>query len=190
MKTRSILLSLPYLQAEQLRHDEIAHQDILQLSVSRRLTHFALHFTKYQVALLKNSKSSSSDPLCRPLTDSLIIVLAAANALDVNLEERVLEYGINQREDLRESLLYEYVDILGNMAKACEAIDHAESYPSLAVFEQSIVNLVMLLERLAQLEDIDLIAMTKRRWREVEEKFLSAQKVAAQSNRLSIVVNR
>src|SRR4051812_4652826 len=89
MSTKSVLFRLEELQKAQHLHDVAAHQDIMHLIVPKRLRHFTLHFAKYQGAISKALRTSDRRALTRALTDSLIIILASANALNIKLWERV-----------------------------------------------------------------------------------------------------
>ena len=172
---RSKLLDL---QRAQYRHDEVAHRDIQCLLLPRRLTHFTLHFAKYQGRLAEAVSESDIPLLKRLTTDSLIIALAAANSMNLDLEQRVAESRPGNRtgsraRELREtrlSFLLEYAAIVGDMAKACEVQDHLENYPSRDVLERSTAEMVELCLRIAECEQFDLVASVSKRWIEVEAK--------------------
>src|SRR5438067_1321862 len=138
MKNQSLTSNLRKLQAAQYRHDQAAHMDIAGLAVPQRVTHFTLHFSKY-VGQLAHATRKTDDPLIQKVvTDSFVIALAAANAMNVDLQRRI-EEGL-YRSDLTEldsdgegtldAVLLRYAEVVGKMAKACEALDHMEDYPT------------------------------------------------------------
>lgn len=183
MKTSPLLAALQQLQVGQHNHDVAAHQDILYSLAPKKLTHFTLHFAKYQGAISLAMKSGNTDSLHRALIDSMIIALAAANAMNLDLSgrvrEKLKEVSADQSEievdKLRHDLLLDYVEIVARKAKACEVIDHLEDYPSRPVLERSVVELVILLDRFAQCEQLDLLAAISERWARVEQRAFSGR---------------
>lgn len=200
MNTSQLLATLPQLQVGQYNHDVAAHQDILYCLVPKKLTHFTLHFAKYQGAIALAMRSESTESLHRALIDSMIIALAAANAMNIDISERVrnshqefsTDRAQNKADPLRNDLLLEYVEIVARMAKACEVMDHLEDYPSRPVLERSVVELVILLGRFAQHEQIDLVAAISERWARVEQKtiFGKYKMVETPSSSLSLVISK
>lgn len=105
-------------------------------------------------------------------------MLAAANTVNVDLQDRI-EEGVF-RQDLAtmglkaqknfEALLLRYAEVVGEMSKACEALDHVEDYPSRSMLERGVVLLVCIVRRLADIEGIDLSAAAKARWHQIEQK--------------------
>jgi len=166
------------LQRGQFKHDAIAHRDIQSLLLPQRLTHFTLHFAKYQGRLPQAFSDADKLLVKRLVTDTLIIALAAANGMNVNLQERFahgasgLRKGSRPRElrEARFSLLLEFAEIVGNMAKACEVLDHLENYPSREVLERSTADIVELCFRIAELEQVDIVAAVVERWTEIAAK--------------------
>jgi hypothetical protein len=135
------------------------------------LTHFALHFAKYQGILVSATSDEDKKLRHRILVDSFIIALAAANGLGIKLAE--WRQDSTQKLSERSSygaLLGAYVSTVGRIAKACEALDHNESYPSWAVLEESITVLTGTIRAFAAHEGIDLAIAVTRRWAEVERK--------------------
>lgn len=170
------------LQVAQFRHDQIAHQDILGLNVPKRLTHFTLHFAKYAGTLAKAHRESDNCLKQKTLTDSFIILLAAANAMNLDLQkvedaERRCEslIGASDSHPNFEQLLFSFVEVVGRMSKACEALDHLEDFPSRLVLEDSVILLLPIIRRLAALQAIDLRMRTSERWRSIEQKRLVTQ---------------
>jgi hypothetical protein len=171
MNSRSLRAELASFQNEQFRHDRVAHGEMLALPLHRRLAHFTLHFTKYQAVMLSSSKNSSTDPIARLVTDSLIILLAAANALGVRL--RAEPNGESQADGgsiNHQQLLYSYIETVGEMAKACEAFDHIKNFPSELVFKAALARLTAIVFGMAELHGVDLLATVPKRWDQVERK--------------------
>lgn len=156
------------LQASQLEHDRRAHKQVLCWPFQRRVTHFSLHFAKYQATLLTTDPVRDSGIRRRVLTDSFIIAMAAANTLDLELPSSNVE-ALNSHD-----LLISYVVATGKMAKACEAMDHGEPFDFRDALEISVAALASLTRALARLERIDLVASTRERWSEVEEAVATA----------------
>ncbi|SRR5258706_770300 len=177
MSVRRMEIDYRQLQAGQMHHDQIAHQDIWTLAVPHRLTHFTLHFAKYIGALVTANKTNDTELKKRVLTDSLVIALATANAVQVDLATSV--ETPNERSntaDIRllprqfDSLTLELAEVVGRMAKACEAFDHAEKFPSRDVIEHSVSRLIPVIEGLAEIEGLDIVSCVTERWAAVEMK--------------------
>ncbi|HUP92908.1 MAG TPA: hypothetical protein VM074_11725 [Solimonas sp.] len=176
MKLERLLATLRDLQVRQYKHDQLAHQDIaLSLSVPARLAHFALHFAKYLGAMMRASREGRVDDRHRAIADSFIIALAMANTLNVDLQANIAASGralpggsVSGRTTQHELMLY--AEIVGDIAKACEATDHLEAFPSRKVLEESIVALVGSVVRLAMLDNLDLPALVETRWQRAEGK--------------------
>jgi NTP pyrophosphatase (non-canonical NTP hydrolase) len=179
-------------QRRQTEHDDLAHRDILQLSIQRRVVHYTLHFAKYQGQLLKASKSSDSGVIARLLTDSMIIVLSAANTLNIALQPFANDANTKSRRALgrlskRDAMLDEYIEHVGEMAKACEALDHLEQYPSRQVLESSVANLGAVVVSLAAQHGVDLTRAVPNRWATVEQKVLATTENAQAHDPLTAV---
>ena len=166
------------LQRRQFQHDEISHSDILTLLLPRRLTHFTLHFAKYLGRLPRAFSDPDALEIRRLAVDTLIIALAAANSMNLNLTERFARYGAVLRTrsaarkpgEARLAIQVEFAEIVGNMAKACEVLDHLENYPSREILEQSTADIVDLCFRIAEQEQIEIIPAVIERWAQVEAK--------------------
>jgi len=176
MHNQTLALDFRALQKAQHLHDGLAHRDILELSAQRRLTHFTLHFAKYAGTLLVARRTGNRPLMGRMITDSLIIALAFANSLGIELQRSLADEGEHPicREGGEDSatLLLRYVEIVGEMGKACEAFDHAsERYPSFDVLERAITKLTRLVLACAVSEGVDLGAAVADRWMSVEAKF-------------------
>jgi hypothetical protein len=134
------------LQREQFEHDERFHREIARLSVHARLNHMALHFCKYTGQFAAVCVSGDGKLRERTIIDSFIISLCSANALNFNLGEYIApnlkvsstigDIGIYLTETLDQSvrkddkwLFSAHAIQAGRMARACEKIDHLESFP-------------------------------------------------------------
>jgi hypothetical protein len=163
------------MQRMQKTHDTAAHADILALVVPRRLTHFTLHFAKYQGSLVHAERVSDVPLKFRVLTDSAIIVLAAANALNIDLASKSASESRNQQRRRRGGdLLGEYIETVGRMAKACEALDHLEDYPFRTVMETAVCDLLDVVCELADRQHLGLKDVVTKRWAEVESRSQNA----------------
>ena len=171
MNTRSLRAELASFQNEQFRHDRVAHGEMLALPLPRRLGHFTLHFAKYQAVMLRSLKTGDTDPVARLITDSLIILLAAANALGVRLKADMDgESQANPSLISNEQLLVSYIETIGDMAKACEAFDHIKNFPSALVFKAALARLTAIVFGLAELNSVDLFVAVPKRWDQIERK--------------------
>jgi hypothetical protein len=155
---------LEELQAQQLQHDLLAHTSVLQWPTLRRLTHFALHFAKYQGTLVAGGLTTSNR--AKLLADTFIICLAAANTLNGSL--RVDTRRARPSSASSEAVLLDYVVSTGRFAKACEALDHAEAYPVEAELRNSLSQIADATVQLCTLLGIDLEAEVRTRWVQVE----------------------
>jgi hypothetical protein len=118
---------LPRLQREQFHHDKRNHFDILCLSKSDRLKHYGLHFAKYVGRLARGSDEPKS--VERTLTDTLLVVLSAANTLHQELGNEALPpLLLGNKIDP----VYAFADAAGRFADACEKIDHLEEFIPIA----------------------------------------------------------
>jgi hypothetical protein len=74
------------LQREQFEHDERFHREIVRLNIHARLNHMALHFCKYTGQFATVRASGDPELRMKTITDSFIISLCSANALNFNLK--------------------------------------------------------------------------------------------------------
>ena len=141
---RGAASQLLQLQREQFEHDEAFHREVARLEIKHRLTHMALHFSKYVGYVGGHVGDDSRGPdLRRVIVDCFIIALSSANILNVRLSD---EFGLDstdypslhdfaRRLSLQNSegrfdaawLLVALSIPVGRMAKACEALDHLEA---------------------------------------------------------------
>lgn len=186
MRNHALISHLRKLQARQYKHDQAAHQDIFWSPVQRRLTHYTLHFSKYVGALVRAHRQEDVRVKQKVITDSVVIVLATANTMNVDLQRRI-ESGVpgtsgalTPTGDERRSfatLVLRYAEVVGEMSKACEAMDHVEDYPSRAVLERSVLQLVSIISCLADIESMELISAVTERWKMIEQKLAVAREL-------------
>jgi hypothetical protein len=178
------------MQWEQLQHDQVYHPEILALSVADRMKHMTLHFTKYTGQIAANLVERNEDRMNRVLVDSFIIVLASANSLQLDLGRRLREGGVPPDANLgvigadvghtagrpeapdAAWLLREYATCGGKLAKACESIDHLESFPFRDAMQTEILALCRLLLAETFRRGFDLQAAVRERLDGVERKNL------------------
>lgn len=128
------------LQVEQHQHDETYHREIARLPLHQRLNHMALHFAKYVGKIAAVSDPATVAAVC---TDTFIIALSTANVLNADLCE-LIEVDGGEFPGLREFgsaialqigkvhltdrawLVREMAVAAGQIAGACEKIDHLE----------------------------------------------------------------
>lgn len=136
---------LDEMQWKQLRHDENYHKDIWLLTVQQRITHMALHLSKYSSKLTISAFENDSHTLKKTIIDSLIIVFSSANifscllsslAVDEQLIEetsidslgsRLLELLARDEEITNIKLSLKILKITGYMCKIVESLDHLET---------------------------------------------------------------
>lgn len=170
------------IQSEQREHDRRAHRDILNLDTQTLLKHMTLHFLKYAGKVASARDAQDKEALSNTLTDTVIICLATANALNVSLGEKITETG----EDLNalaqhlardltvgevyEKTLGDLVKISGRMAKAIESTDHLEKGDPRSEMEKLIVELTTAMLANSGSLRIPLEEAIKQRWDHVEAK--------------------
>jgi hypothetical protein len=170
---------LDWYQGEQLRHDAVAHADIAALPMRRQLVNFILHLSKYQGRLVKALRSEDGESVQRLITDSFIILLAVANALGKS--PRLVGAGRpTSLSHLRssEALMFAYVEVVGEMSKACEAFDDNENYPSHSMLETCLGTLFRVVIALANVNAVPLLETVPHRWSRVERRATASRKAA------------
>lgn len=170
---------LDWFQGEQLRHDAIAHADIAALPMRRQLVNFILHLSKYQGTLLKALRAEDAESIQRLITDSFIILLAIGNALGKS--PRIVGAGRpTALSHLRtsEALMLAYVEVVAEMAKACEAFDEDDDYPSHVMLDSCLGTLLRVVIALANVNGIPLLEAVPHRWSRVERRALANRKAA------------
>jgi hypothetical protein len=164
-------ISVGQLQARQHEHDMVANRAVLLWPLSRRHMRFVLHFSKYQGKLISGPSGGPKDLRRRVITDSMIDILSAANALNFCLSDS--RASLNPRRDHpsdteSKKLLAHYVSTVGYMAEACEAMDQGENYPVAEVLKKGVRALFSITAALAALEGVDLQLTIPERWSELE----------------------
>src|SRR5580765_1264592 len=164
-------ISVGQLQARQHEHDMAAHRAVLLWPIARRLTRFVLELSEYQGKLIAGPNGGTKDIRRRIITDSMIAVLSAANALNCSLSDS--RASIDLRRDQpsdadAKKLLVHYVSTVGYMAEACEAMDVGANYPVADVLKKGLRALFSITAAPAALEDVDLPLTIPERWAEIE----------------------
>ncbi|MBW4538980.1 MAG: hypothetical protein KME43_07505 [Myxacorys chilensis ATA2-1-KO14] len=149
----------------QLRHDKIYHPEILLLRVAERMNHIALHLTKYLGALYSLPNSAVENR--KAFIDSFIMVVSASNLLGILLSESLESDEVT---DTAETFIKGYIQILSEIAKACEATDHQEDYPSRRILNRNIRSLFTLLLCEAASRNISILDEASHRLVSVERK--------------------
>ncbi|MEP0315142.1 MAG: hypothetical protein ABJL57_01345 [Hyphomonas sp.] len=168
------------LQRAQLRHDESYHQDILVLDTARRAKHMTLHNAKYSGRFVAAIEDGDKSLFARTLTDAFIISLATANifAHDLRYElppeskesSTLQDLGILLAESSNEkpSFLRSYSGLAGEMAKACESLDHLEDYPFRTKLTKCNAGIFRAVLIEASVRQIDMAAFYNERIADVE----------------------
>lgn len=152
---------LAKLQAEQFRHDQRNHSDIICLPKSDRLKHYGLHYAKYVGRLARADESKSS---ARTLTDTALVCLSAANTLHQRLEGYQFSGALGAQVDALRPL----ADASGRFADACEKIDHLEDFLDIA--RRANFDVMEWVLAFAEEQNIDLLASIAERRKELAER--------------------
>jgi hypothetical protein len=182
-----VMLDLP---REQFEHDERFHREIVRLNLVARLKHMALHFCKYtgQFAAILHRPDDVSLRI-RTITDSFIISLCSANALNFNLSEHIApnigvavtlrNLGIYLAHQLypttkldSEWLLTAHATNSAKMAAACEKIDHLEAFAFRDALQEAVLRLCQIAIISASAYDIDLVSAVRARRKEIQKRNL------------------
>ncbi len=178
------------LQTEQQRHDDLAHRDILCLPVQDRIRHMVLHFAKYCGHLADIQNVYNEARFTSTLVDTTIICLASANSLSIKLADSIQDQvsrsdrttkfraqaGISQ--ELSTEFFIQLSKVTGTMAKACESLDHLESFDYRGTLERGVITIASLSAMVADRARIDLPTLVRARWEGIERKFRPNQEVA------------
>lgn len=149
------------LQFRQLEHDKRYHKDIFVLSPKETMVHMTMHMAKYLGQLYgiapwtdgwTNAQAYASTR--KTYVDTLIIVMSCANALHIDLHAKtqaILADGIpcnidaltqafarSHHVDHLNRVAGHYVQSVGKLAKALEALDHIEDFPSRKTMEEEV----------------------------------------------------
>jgi hypothetical protein len=174
-------INLLELQRAQQRHDELAHRDILCLPMKDRIRHMVFHFAKYTGRLAELQTRRDDERFIATLVDTFIICLASANSLCINLSEKLAGPRDNNFEstfvnsceviaEMPRIILPYTARITGEMAKACESLDHLERFDYRETLERGMVDLTELSLSVARRLNLRLPELAQKRWRQVEQK--------------------
>lgn len=192
-RTLDPVLLITDLQWAQHRHDESYHRDIAILPVASRIKHFALHFAKYVGALVDARRGGDEVAFSRLLTDAFIISLAAANAVALRLEDvakryresgSLIDLGLaiavskERPAGYGDELVPELALRVGQLAKACESLDHVEDYPFRPAMQEAVIAIFEIVTVEAAMRQIDLAKTSKDRLAGVERKHMFAAQIA------------
>jgi len=178
------------LQTEQQRHDDLAHRDILCLPVQDRIRHMVFHFAKYCGHLADIQNVYNEARFTSTLVDTTIICLASANSLSIKLADSVQDQvsrsdqttKFKAQADISQELSTEFFvqlsKVTGTMAKACESLDHLESFDYRGTLERGVITIASLSAMVADRARIDLPTLVRARWERIERKFRPNQEVA------------
>lgn len=136
------------------RHALERRNPVIGSSTPERMQAATLRLIALSAQWLKADREQRPDDLQALAEQVMHQVLDAANLLRVPLDERV---PVEVQRLTGEAFL----DVTARMAKAAEALDHLEDYPSRKVFEQALVDLAAGLEGWSmnrQFFEIDLVA--------------------------------
>jgi NTP pyrophosphatase (non-canonical NTP hydrolase) len=176
-------------QKRQLEHDQQHHQDIYTLPYPERMNHYVLHFSKYVGRLSRDyTDEMRQEQLEKTLADSTIVVFAAANTLNLDLETELEEmFGVeatsieewgqelNPTDDSMDSgevqdwLLNRMATPTGRMSNAMESLDHMEPMNVRNILEEETVEILSGLLIAMDNLNIDLGSILDERWEKIEE---------------------
>ena len=152
-------------QSLQMKHDEVYHPEIVALGVSRRMNHIVLHLIKYLGSLCTLPISAPENK--KALIDSFIMIVSASNLLGIPLAK---DLEIDIANDTNEIFINVYIQLLAELAKACEATDHQEDYPIRATWNKNIRKFFLLIVREASSRNISILEDASYRLVSVERK--------------------
>ena len=168
------------LQREQQAHDKDYHPDILSLDTTKRVIHMSLHNAKYAARFVAAFEDHDEVLHRKTLTDAFIISVATANALTYDLRKSISN-EMSNLDDLNalgselqkvqgSNLTFHrrYAAQVGQMAKACESLDHLENYPFREKLTEANNTIFKLLLSDAANKKIDLASEYRARLSQVE----------------------
>jgi hypothetical protein len=171
------------LQVAQQKHDEFYHREIARLTVHARLNHMALHFAKYVGQLATAIEGDDRRLIRRTITDAFVIALSSANTLNLSLgaaipyagnAKSVAELGGTLPNDGNRTnrLLLSFAVPTGQIARACEKLDHVEGFPFRETIVEGVVALCQGSIVAAHNYDFDLPSSVRERFAEIEPKYI------------------
>jgi len=168
------------LQREQLTHDKDYHPDILSLDTTKRVIHMSLHNAKYAARFVAAHEDSDRVLHRETLTDAFVISVATANALTHDLRKSISDEMLNlndlatvgselkKAQGSNQSFHRRYSAEVGQMAKACESLDHLENYPFREKLTEANANIFKLVLSDAADKDVDIVKEYRSRLSQVE----------------------
>lgn len=178
------------LQKRQKEHDRDHHEDIYTLPYPDRMNHYVLHFSKYVGRLSRDygDEERLQEQLEKTLADSFIVALAAANTLNLDLQEELVEmFGLEESdldgwakelnpaddtmdlEELQEWWFRRMATPTGRMSNALESLDHMEPINVREILEEDTVEIISNLLIVSDNLPSDLYEVLDNRWTEIEE---------------------
>lgn len=178
------------LQQRQQEHDRDHHRDIYTLPYPERMNHYVLHFSKYVGRLSRDyaEEEQLEAQLKKTLADSFIVALAAANTLNLNLQNELEEmFGLEETElngwaaqlnssdetmgleELQDWWFERMATPTGRMANALESLDHMEPVNVREILEEDTVEVISNLLIVSDNLLSDLDETLNGRWTEIEE---------------------
>ncbi len=175
------------LQLNQLRHDETYHKEIVRLPVHQRLNHMALHFAKYSGLLASEliAPSFNEQERAKLVVDCFAIAVSSMNILNTRISDRLLSDNTTHISSIAELaqayakelvtpskywLLLQSSALSGKIAKACESLDHLESYDYREVFLEGATGLIKVYLAAAHTFGIDIESSLTERLLTVKKK--------------------
>lgn len=178
------------LQKRQQEHDRDHHRDIYTLPYPERMNHYVLHFSKYVGRLSRDyaEEEQLDQQLEKTLADSFIVALAAANTLNLDLQDELEEmFGFEETaldgwagqlnasdqamnlEELQDWWFERMATPTGRMANALESLDHMEPINVREILEEDTVEIISNLLIVSDILSSDLDEVLDARWVEIEE---------------------
>ena len=163
------------LQQTQEIHDQNYHRDVYNFSLIKQINHLVLHYCKYIGRAVEaiDTKAMTTEHLGFLLTETGIISLSAANALQVSLDQRVaqplLEYTPKNLDQLYPLFIQAAIPT-GKMAKALESLDHEENLPWKEYLDNGVIAIANTVQEVAGSLEYNLVAGIRERWAEIERK--------------------
>lgn len=184
----SIEKQLLTMQSQQYDHDEFFHKEITRLNIHQRLNHMALHFAKYAGKICNCILNAQDEQILKKtVIDSFIISTTCANILNIRISDKLSfshtqmpeslldlgydvtnQLGIDTKDPLW--LIKTYPIVVGELAKACESVDHLESYQYRESIADCVIKICSLMLVAASHLNIDLATEVSNRLTGVKKK--------------------
>lgn len=178
------------LQKRQQEHDRGHHRDIYTLPYPDRMNHYVLHFSKYVGRISRDygDEERQQEQLEKTLADSFIVGLAAANTLNLDLQEELEEmFGLEESglagwaeqlnpaddtmdlDELQDWWFRRMAAPTGRMSNALESLDHMEPINVREILEEETVEIISNLLIVSDSLPSDFQEILDERWTEIEE---------------------